>query len=148
VTDHEAANGRDAQTGDMSLRLGVVLSRTGADSLVRLLDSGERVEARHAEAMIEHGIVAEPGGLVAVDVAAEPMQIVYRWSAIRESEGRIPDPDGGSLDLDRLRSESFPRIREMYRRMAAAERVDPKRVVEAGYDDISERGGWIEESVR
>lgn len=131
---------------NMDLRLAVALSRTDADCQVRLLDSGGRVDARHSEPMIEHNIFVEPGELVAVDAGAEPVQIVFRWPSIKVKEGQILGEDGSPVDLDRLRTESFPGIHEMYQRMAAAERVDPKRMVEEGYDRIAERVGRIEEN--
>jgi len=131
---------------EMDLRLAVALSRTDADCQVRLLDSGGRVDARHSEPMTEHNILVEPGELVAVDAGAEPVQIVYRWPSIKVKEDQILGEDGNPVDLDRLRTETFPGIQEMYQRMAAAERVDPKRMVEEGYDRIAERLGRIEEN--
>jgi SAM-dependent methyltransferase len=142
---------------EMDLRLAVALSSAGAVCRVRFLASGDCLDARRSEPMVEGGILVEPGQLVAVDAGVEPPLVVYRWPGytmgaarnrpVRQQPGPLPailevdrvlDADGNPADLEQLRADFFPRIRSMYREMAAAERVDPRRVVEEGYDRIDE----------
>lgn len=91
--------------------------------------------------MIEHDIKVRPGQLVVIDVAG-PSRVAFRPQDVEaeRTESRFTlTQDGEAVDPDRLRAELFPRIRAMYQRMAAAEQVDPKRMVEEGYDRIDER---------
>jgi len=46
---------------------------------------------------------------------------------------------GSPVDPDRLRADFFPEIRAMYQRLEAVDALDPKQVVEQGYDRIAER---------
>jgi SAM-dependent methyltransferase len=59
-------------------------------------------------------------------------------------EGCILTQDGNPIDPDRLRAESFPEIRAPRQRLEAVHALDPKQVVEQGYDRIAERHlEWI-----
>lgn len=133
----------------MDLRLAVAVSC--ADIIgcqVRFLDSEARVAARRSEPMVEHDIVVSPGQLVVVDAGTEPLQIVYRWLSIKVEDDQILAEDGTPVDLDGLRAEFFPRIQEMYRQVEAVSALDPKQVVEEGYDRIAERHLEWAQSVR
>jgi SAM-dependent methyltransferase len=125
--------------GEMDLHLAVALSGTDPDCRIRFLDSGVCLDARRSEPMIEHNIVVKPDQLIVVDANADPPQVVYRWPFIETKDGRILTEDGESVDLDRLRADFFPRIHTMYERMEAWRELNPKQVIEEGYDCIAER---------
>jgi len=62
-------------------------------------------------------------------------------------EGCILTQDGNPIDPDRLRAESFPEIRAPHQHLEALNALDPKQVVEQGYDRIAERYlEWIHDS--
>jgi SAM-dependent methyltransferase len=59
-------------------------------------------------------------------------------------EGGILTQDGNPIDPDRLRAESFPEIRAPRQHLESPNALDPKQVVEQGYDRIAERHlEWI-----
>ena len=59
-------------------------------------------------------------------------------------EGGILTQDGNPIDPDRLRAESFPEIRASRQHLESPNALDPKQVVEQGYDRIAERHlEWI-----
>jgi SAM-dependent methyltransferase len=92
--------------------------------------------------MREQGIWAKPGQLIAIDLAADPPQIVYRWQNIQAesvADGYRLIKDGSLLDPGQLRTRAFPNIQSMYARMEALKDLDPKQIVETGYDRIAER---------
>lgn len=135
----------------MDLELGIVLSCTGKQCQVRLLTSGEQVNARYCEPMLEHQITAQPGQLIALDRSVDPLQIVYRYPHImvvpaepshlleQASADHVLIRDGQLVDLEHLRAESFVEIQAMYERLEAVQQLDPKRIVEQGYDRIAKR---------
>lgn len=127
---------------EMDLQLAVALSCTDAGCRVQFLDRGVCIDAHRSDSMVEGHIIVEPGHLIAVDASADPPQIVYRLDSItteRVGDGYILTEDGAPTDPDRLCAEFFPRIQALYQRMADMEALDPKRVVEEGYDRIAER---------
>jgi SAM-dependent methyltransferase len=126
----------------MDLCLAVAVSCTDESCRVQFLESQAAIDAPRSEPMVEHGITVRPGDLVAVDRGADPPQVVYRWPSIeakRTEGGYALTKDGGPVDPDRLRAEGYPRIREMYGRMSVAAQVDPRQVVERGYDRIADQ---------
>jgi len=77
-----------------------------------------------------------------VDHHTDPPQVVYRWEHIQVEHVKshhILTQDGHPVDPDRLHTVGFPRIRAMYERLEAISALDPKQVVEQGYDRIAER---------
>ena len=142
----------------MDLELAVALSCTNTGCLVQSLDLGVRAEARrrgqfrarrrgqfrarYSEPIVDDGIGVRPGHLVAVDHHTDPPQVVYRWEHIQVErvKGRhVLTRDGHPVDADRLRTEFFPKIRAMYERLETVSALDPKQVVEQGFDRIAER---------
>lgn len=133
---------------EMDLRLAVAVSCADTGCQVQFLDSDGCTDAHRSEPMVEHDIIVSPGQLVAVDAGADPLQIVYRWPSIKVEDGQILAEDGTPVDLDGLRAEFFPRIQEMYRQAEAVSTLDPKQVVEEGYDRIAKRHLEWAQSVR
>lgn len=70
-----------------------------------------------------------------LDVTVEPGDRVF----IAFGEVHDIAVDGRPAHPDRLGAASFPKIRAMYQRLEAQKDLDPKQVVEAGYDRIAER---------
>lgn len=131
-----------SEQATMDLHLAIAQSCCGTACLVHLFDSGKPIDAHCSEPMIEHGIVVRPGQLVAVDQAAQPPQVVYRWPTIeteRRPDGAILLEEGKPVDPVRLRAEYWPQIRAMYDRFERANQSDPKQVVCEGYDRVAER---------
>ena len=162
----------------MDLQLASVVACTGSGCEARTLD-GIRVDAEYSEPMIENRIGARPGDLVALDCAADPPQVVYRWLVFtveRVEGGRIfiDSPgyryrpatraegvdesiaagdkvcavhgvihdicvDGRPTHPERLRTIFFPQIHAMYAQIEKWKALDPKQVVEEGYDQMAER---------
>jgi SAM-dependent methyltransferase len=159
----------------MDLHLAIVLASTDRGCQTQLLDSDANLDAHYSDPMLEHGIVAQPGQLVAVDLGTDPPHIVYRYPHIHAvgagpatsgPHGPMSGPtrvgaawgvesssrpvrlirDGHPVDPEQLRDETYPQIRAMYARLDAARDVDPMQVVEQGYDRIAERYlHWAEE---
>lgn len=132
----------------MELELAAVLSCTETGCRVRCLDSDLQVEARYAEPMVEHEIAARPGQLVALQRDADVPTVVYLWTDVAVAEGdagyRLTQC-GDRLDPDQLRAAAFPQIRALYERLGQARTIDPKRVVQEGYDRIAERYlDWVQ----
>ena len=134
----------------MDLQLAVVLSCTGSGCRVQLLGSGVRIDAPYSEPMVDNGISAGPGQLVAVDTGAEPAQLVFRWDCfeVSESEGdHVLTRDGCPVRPEEVEDEFFATIQAMYRSLEAYKQVDPKQLVEQGYDRIAERHlAWGQET--
>ena len=148
----------------MHLELAVVLSCTAGGCQVQTLMANVPLYARYSEPMLEHKILAHPDHLVAIDCSVAPYRIVYRYPDIQvvgaglSRPGREPSPplnqtpfvygllrDGHPIEPAQLRSETFADIEALYARMEAAARLDPKQVVEQGYDHIAERYlAWAE----
>ena len=63
----------------MKLKLAIATSSTDLGSRLRFLDSGVEVEAEYSHPMLEYGIVAQPGDLLAIDSTHTPLRIVFRW---------------------------------------------------------------------
>jgi SAM-dependent methyltransferase len=128
----------------MQLELAIALSCTDTDCQVQPLEGDAPITACYSEPMLKHDIAAHPGQLVVIDTSIKPTRIVYRYPDIRVVRAGSSRPmrlirDGHPLDPDQLRDETFPSIQAMYARMQAARDVDPKQVVEQGYDRIAER---------
>jgi SAM-dependent methyltransferase len=140
----------------MQLELAAVLSCAESRCLVQVLDAVTTVDAYYSDPMLEHGIVAHPGQLVTIDTSVAPARIVYRYpnmAVVGANKRTAPAPsrpmrlirDGRPVDAEQLRDETFPSIRAIYARQKAAEDVDPKQVVQRGYDRIAERYlAWAE----
>lgn len=133
----------------MRLELAVVLSCTGDWCEARYLDTGSFVRACRSAAMIEHDIRVQLGQLVAVDRRVDLARVVYRWPDITVVEvaggGYTLARDGAPLDLDDLRADAFPEIEAMYARVEKATEIDPKQIVQEGYDRIAEHYlEWVE----
>jgi predicted TPR repeat methyltransferase len=127
----------------MRLELAVVLSCTGDWCEARYLDTGAGVRACRSGAMIEHDIRVRPGHLVVVDKRTDLPRVVYRWPDIvvagAAGGSYALSRDGEPVDPDDLRADAFPEIEAMYARMEKAQTIDPRQVVQEGYDRIAER---------
>ncbi len=126
----------------MQLELAVVLSCTDAGCQTQYLAGDASIVASYSAPMREHGIVAQPGQLVAIDQSSDRPQIVYRFPQIQVQQGTngyVLTENGRPIDPEQLCTKTFPEIRAMYERLETAQRLDPKRVVEQGYDRIAER---------
>jgi protein-L-isoaspartate O-methyltransferase len=126
----------------MELQLAVVLSCTEAGCQVQFLDCDARVDAGYSAPMVDNQITVKPGHLVAVDRGADPLQVIFRWPAIeteRTEDGFVLMEEGNPVDSERLCIEFFPRIKAMYGRLEMISALDPKQVVEEGYDRIAEQ---------
>jgi SAM-dependent methyltransferase len=126
----------------MDLALARVLSSTDTDCRVQRLDAPAVLDAAYAEPMIEHGIRAHAGQLVALDLDPDPPTVVWRWPNIAVqpvAEGYLLAKAGELVDPAALSAKSFPRIRATYERIAQVRSLDPKQVVREGYDRIAER---------
>lgn len=126
----------------MDLQLAVTLSCTKTGCQVQFLSSDARIDARYSEPMVDNEITVKPGDLVAVDTSITPPRVVFRWlhSQVGRAEGgHSLTVDGRPVHPDHLRAESFPRIRAMCQRLEALNDLDPRQVVEEGYDCIAER---------
>jgi ubiquinone/menaquinone biosynthesis C-methylase UbiE len=135
----------------MDLMLAVVLSSTETGCRVQSLEIEMITCACYSSPMIEHQITAIPGQLVVLDTGVKPPQIVYRYPDIQVvgagsscPEKRPPHSiqliqDDQPVDPVRLCSETLPQIQAMYTRMEAAQNIDPKQVIEQGYDCIADR---------
>jgi SAM-dependent methyltransferase len=132
----------------VNLALARVLSATGTRCRVQRLDAPPDLDALpdldagYTAPMIDHGILAQAGQLVALDLDAGSPTVVYRWADIAvqpAGDGYLLIQAGSPVDPAALCAEAYPRIRAMYERMAQARTVDPKQVVREGYDQIAER---------
>ena len=172
----------------MDLQLATVLSCTDAGCQVRTLDDGIRVDAEYSEPVVENRIVVMPGDLVALNRAANPPQVVYRWvlfpvervegehifldapyhrgkpmsraegleaelvagDRVFAANGRVYDisVNGVPANPERLQAALFPQIRAMYEQFARWNALDPKLVVEEGYDQMAERHHEWAQNVR
>jgi len=124
------------------LELAIVVDSSDTGCRVRSLGTTRCADAAYAQAMVEQHIVAQPGQLVAIDRSAGSPQIAYRWSDIvvtQGGEGETLTREGKAIDPARLRADAFPRIRAMLRRIEMARAVDPKEIVQQGYDRIAEQ---------
>ena len=132
----------------MNLALARVLSSTDTRCRVQRLDAPLALDAGYSAPMIEHGIRAWAGQLVAMALDADPPTVVYRWADIAvqtAGDGYLLTRAGNPVDPAALCAETFPRIRAMYERMAQPRAVDPKQVVREGYDQIAERYlAWVQ----
>jgi SAM-dependent methyltransferase len=138
----------------MNLALAHVLSTTGMHCRVQRLDAPSDPEAApiidavYATPMVEHGIRAEAGQLVALDLNADSPTVVYRWPDITvqvTGNGYRLARATAPVDPAALSAEAFPRIHALYERVARARAVDPKRIVREGYDQAAERYlAWVE----
>jgi 2-polyprenyl-3-methyl-5-hydroxy-6-metoxy-1,4-benzoquinol methylase len=79
-----------------------------------------------------------------LDVTVKPGDEVYI------AFGKVYDIciDGRPAHPKHLRARSFPQIQEMYRKMQAAEEIDPKQIIADGYDRIAEKHLEWAQSVR
>src|SRR5512136_3298288 len=63
----------------MDLQLALALACTDTGCQAHWLDAEACFDAVYAEPVVEHGIVIKPGDLVAVNRAADPPEVVFRW---------------------------------------------------------------------
>jgi len=63
----------------MKLKLAIAVSSTDLGCQICFTDSGRKIEAQYSHPMLEYGIVAQPGDLLAIDTTHTPLRIVFRW---------------------------------------------------------------------
>ena len=70
----------------MNLKLAVALSSTASGCQIGFLDSDEAAQVNYSRVMIQYGIRARAGDLVAVDLGTPRFRLVYVWSLVEVSQ--------------------------------------------------------------
>jgi hypothetical protein len=86
----------------MNLSLAFAERCEPATCTIRAIDNGERREARYGR-HVQDRIKVRPGDLVAVDGAADPPEVVWRWW-----HGRVERIDGDRAEVSRNHTQPTP----------------------------------------
>ena len=141
---------------DLELRLAIVLSCTNTACQVKFLESDAQVTAEYSAGMRAHHIHVEAGHLVAVDYAAHPTRMVYRWDDIeidQTTTGYALFQHGRPLDAATLRAEFFPMIQARYAQGQTKSRLNWMDVSDLSFNNflllervqLSWFPGWLPE---